>query len=162
MPTVGRKRLVGAGMLLVAALTCATWGVVGAAMDKYDDDPYADSHIFKMPKWLDELGSSFGIVCSIVAAFALGWLVAEYQARRWRSEWGTICVLLSLLGIGASAGGRVVTDATNGANIGGGLILFLVAPTALIIGITWLLNAWSRLLSPPGVVANQDHSQGRR
>ena len=80
-----------------------------------------------------------------LAAFALGWLLAEYRARSWRSEWGTICVLLCLLGIGAAAGGRVVTDATGGANIGGGLILLLVAPTALIIGISWLLNAWNRL-----------------
>lgn len=152
MPVIRRYRLVGAGLLFVSALTCATWGLVGEAMEAYGgEDPYL--YIARAPQWLDELGSSFGIMCSVVAAGTLGWLLAEYRQRRWRSEWWSICVLVSLLGIGTASGGRVVTAASDGANFGGGIILVFVAPVALIFFFVLLFATWAKLLSPPGVGA---------
>ena len=152
MPVIRRYRLVGAGLLFVSALTCATWGLVGAAMDAYED-PDAYLYIARAPKWLDELGSSFGIMCSVVTAGTLVWLLAEYRQQRWRTEWWSICVLFSLLGIGAAAGARAVTAATDGANIGGGIVLVFAAPVGLIIFVALLFATWAKLLSPPGVEA---------
>jgi len=146
VPAIRRYRLVGAGLLFVAASTLAFWGLVGAALKKHEDqDSYY--YIFRLPQWLDGLGAAFGIACAGMAVCALAWLLAEYRIRRWHDAWWLFAGICWAIGAGTAVGARIVTDGTNGANIGGGMIL-LASPAALIICAVLLWQVWRELLKP--------------
>ena len=146
VPAIRRHRLIGAGLLFLAASIFAIWGLAGAALEKHDDQN-SYYYIYKLPQWLDGLGAAFGIACAGVAICALAWLLAEYWNRRWRDAWWIFCGCCWATGACVAVGARIVTDGTDGANIGGGMIL-LASPVALLICAVLLWQVWRELLKP--------------
>ena len=126
------------GTLAIAACVAAWW-IVGPQHER-------GGYIQIVPPIVDSRWADLNAgVCGLLFVGGLSVaLFIRHRRRPLRTAWWVVLYLYGLAGVGAGAGGRWVTAKTNGANIGGGLILIGGVPSLAVVltGATW----WSLAL----------------
>ena len=135
---LGRQRgtAVLLGLISGACAATATWGLVGDV-----SEPGGYLRILPAPELSRPVELGMGVVGAAV--------VLAILALLWRSSWrrplpkhaSEIVLILTVLGVLTAGAGRVLSSRTDGANIGGGMIL-MVSPFALIGILVVLVRGW--------------------
>ena len=113
-------------VVVTVATPLAVWFLIGQLAEGSGSD-----HIFRVPGLAREVEAVVGlaalsIVCGGLLSLWLGdrsWLIGE--------GWWQVYGRLLLAGVLVAVGGRIVTAASSGANIGGGAI-FMVGPLPVL------------------------------
>ncbi|MGI8663513.1 MAG: hypothetical protein ACR2LQ_09930 [Acidimicrobiales bacterium] len=145
-----------AGSLLIAApissklalatvavsMPVATWWLAGS-LDETDRnlpsgvEPRYD-YIVRPPDVGVTVERVVGIVSVLAASVALMTLAVAVRRRRLVARpWVELILCVAISGVAIGGAGRVVTAGTLGANIGGGVLLFVLPPTLLAV---WVLE----------------------
>jgi hypothetical protein len=148
-----------AAVALVVAMPVATWWRVGDLTDsdfkrrlQADGDPairagYDPDYMFRPFDIAPATERTAGVVAVVLVVAAVVVLFLASLTGRLHGGWWAVFGPLSLVGAGCGWGWRVMTAAVSGANIGGGLVLYLGGPIGLgLIGVA-LWAAW-RLIAP--------------
>lgn len=131
--TPSTNRLAWWSAVFCAALTVplttavTTWWLIGDLSFR-PDDPASLDYMWRQPPVPPLLENGVGVVALAALIAALVVLVRENRCHRLSAAW---CIAVSLLGVaGVLSGGieRSVTGGVVGANIGGGIALFVGVP----------------------------------
>ena len=113
-----------AGCVVVAvAVLVATWWLIGPL-----DEPGGWLYIVRPPDFPRHLELAVGIVAVVVIGLALLWAIVAHRSGRSQRGWSTVAVLLATAGFMIAGILRVVTAASYGANIGGGMLILFGSP----------------------------------
>ena len=120
--TRGLVLLAGCVVVAVAVLV-ATWWLIGPL-----DEPDGWLYIIRPPDFPGHLELAVGVVAVVVIGSASLWAIFEHRSGRLPPGWSTVAALLAFAGFMTAGILRVVTAATYGANIGGGLLILFGSP----------------------------------
>lgn len=119
---------------LVLATPLAVWGLVGDLSEtRFDDLDYL-LKVPQPPRALELVAGAVALATMVASVVAL---VGAGVGRRWSATVVLLCVAGALL----AYSGRVITAGVIGANIGAGLVMFFVVPTALLLVVAAGANA---------------------
>lgn len=131
-------RLGSAPIALGLATPVAVWWAVGDLDEKGADDRDRMFRPFELPSVVEDVAGVVAALVVIVASvvIGLGWY------RRQLPPWGRQSITM-MCAAGAIVGGgwRLLTAATVGANIGGGMVLLFGYPLAALLLIGAAMNA---------------------
>ncbi len=132
------KRFVLASATLVLAFPIAAWWIIG----DLSESETSDDQLVRPPDIPNAVENAIGgaaVVTYLVAATVvlMAWRTGEVHSGWWR-------VLAMLLAAGAlmAVGGRILTARTDGANIGGGFVMFYGLPAIVALLGGAALMAW--------------------
>ena len=134
-----RARYVVASVALVTATPVATWWVVGDLSSKGFDDLDYMVRPPDIPPLVATLAGVVALAVVLASATILGVALHRHRIRR---VWSATVVPLCVAGVILGAGGRILTAGGIGANIGGGLFMFLGLPLAGLLMLAAALNTW--------------------
>ncbi|MFF9626195.1 hypothetical protein [Streptomyces griseosporeus] len=138
---VTRLTVVAAAVLLVTGAPVAVWGLMGQQNAQGLPSSELD-YAFQPPDISDGTATAFGGVALALAVAGAALLVLASLRGAFDHRWWGVLAPLTLAGILAGVGWRVLTAGVIGANIGAGLALMLGTP--LLAGL--LLWAVARAL----------------
>lgn len=110
-------------MIVAVAVLVATWWLIGPL-----DEPDGWLYIIRPPDVPGRLELTVGIVALVVIGLASLWAIVEHRSGRLQRGWSTVAVLLAIAGFMIAGILRVVTAASYGANIGGGILIIFGSP----------------------------------
>ena len=125
-------------LVIIVAATLSSWWLMG---DFTETDPATADYLYRPPRITGAQERAIGILSIVALAVAIGLFVWMWRREHPRSEWAFLIGVWSIAGIGAAFVERGVTAGVVGANIGGGLLLFLspIAVVGLLVTSAWLL-----------------------
>lgn len=115
----GRKCVVAAGLVVLTVPVAVWWLASGLSRL----EPGGTDQIIAFSGFDPGIEQAVGVVALVVLTLSL-FLLWRMCARRLDSAWFGVLARLVAAGALLAALGRVVTAKTNGANIGGGMMLF--------------------------------------
>ena len=145
----GRSRRAGPTGWAVAALAVAVpvaiWWMIGDLSFR-PNDPDSLDYMWRQPTIDPAFANAAGWLAVLVVVASLFTLVWAARGRVLDSRWWLVVVLVTMAGIGLAVIERMVTAGVVGANIGGGLALFVGVPMvalALIAALTVSIWMWT-------------------
>ncbi len=129
-------RLGSAAMVL--ATPAATWWVVGPNPgNELGSDPASGAddydYLFQPPTIDPGLERAVGIGSILAVVCGAGLVARGIRNGRLDSRWLPAILMLTVAGVIMGAGGRVLTAAVVGANIGGGFVLLFGTPVVIAL-----------------------------
>lgn len=112
-----------AGVILPVATSVATWWLVGDLSVEPPAGGAAVDYLIRPWPVDPRVERVLGWVASAVVVVVFGLLLWAALTHRLDPRWWSVLVPLSVVGVIAGAGWRVVTAGVIGANIGGGLVM---------------------------------------
>ena len=137
----------GLSLTIVIATAVSSWWLIG---DLTDTDPVDADYLLRPPAFLTAHERTIGVFGLIMLVIAMAVVVVVWRRARPRREWSILLTVWMAAAVAAAFAERVLTAGVIGANIGGGMLIF-VSPVAamLLIGISiWLLARVHRDQSP--------------
>lgn len=133
----------GTAALLVAG-SVASWWLIGDQSSSVPPRTKLD-HLVRppeIPPAVERIAGVGGCVAVLAGVVSVQWAIFRHGlARRWN------LALAGVLGCAAFLGfaGRTVTAGVIGANIGAGLVMFVLAPIALLVALATIYLEWKLL-----------------
>lgn len=134
-----------AGCVVVAvAVLVATWWLIGPL-----DEPDGWLYILRPPNFPGHLEPAVGIAALGVVGLASLWVIIGHRNGRLPRGWTTVAVLFAVAGFMSAGILRVVTAASYGANIGGGMLILFGSPFVAVTLAAAILKSVRLLRSAP-------------
>ncbi len=135
--------------MLPLAVPIAAWWLIGDLSFR-PGDPDSLDYMWRQPAVDPVVENLVGIAAALTVVASLAVLVRAARKGALDPRWWLVVVLVAIGGAAAAAVERAVTAGVVGANIGGGLALFLGVPlVALLLLSATTVSAWI-LLAPFG------------